>query len=181
MRLTQIQDTIRDMDFFGFNTEDSKPEPAISWTFPPSLTTYEFGGVTYSGIWPENMKVHRSLAEFKGIPVSGMFNDGRVLNFAGTTPSGVSFEYDTMALMATRTPDLVMMPTTVVSGLSHFTSLSGINFSLETSNWGSNPYIFAGLTQPVQFWQKDAGLEDFEHYPGHPGSDILVIRLDDRV
>ena len=175
------QYTIRDIDFFGFNTEDSKPEPAISWTFPPSLTTYEFGGVTYSGIWPENMKVHRSLAEFKGIPVSGMFNDGRVLNYAGTTPSGVSFEYDTMALMAERTPDLVMMPTTVVSGLSHFTSLSGINFSVETSNWGSNPYIFAGLTQPVAFWQKDAGLEDFEHYPGQPGSDILVIRLDDRV
>jgi hypothetical protein len=175
------QYTIRDMDFFGFNTEDSKPEPAISWTFPPSLTTYEFGGVTYSGIWPENMKVHRSIAEFKGIPVSGMFNDGRVLNFAGTTPSGVSFDYDTMALMATRSPDLVMMPTTVVSGMSHYTTLSGINFSLETSNWGSNPYIFAGLTQPVEFWQKDAGLEDFEHYPGQPGSDILVIRLDDRV
>ena len=175
------QYTLRDMDFFGFNTEDSKPEPAISWTFPPSLTTYEFDGITYSGIWPENMKIHRSLAQFKGIPVSGMFNDGRVLNFAGTTPSGVTFDYDTMALMAKRTPDLVMMPTTVVSGLSHFTSLSGINFSLETSNWGSNPYIFAGLTQPVEFWQKDVGLEDFEHYPGHPGSDILVIRLDDRV
>lgn len=175
------QYTIRDMDFFGFNTEDSKPEPAISWTFPPSLTTYTFGGVTYSGIWPENMKVHRSIAEFKGIPVSGMFNDGRVLNYAGTTPSGAVFEYDTMALMATRTPDLVMMPTTTVSGLSHFTSLSGINFSVETSNWGSNPYIFAGLTQPVDFWQKDAGLNEFEEYPGHPGSDILVIRLDDRV
>jgi len=175
------QYTIRDMDFFGFNTEDSKPEPAISWTFPPMLATYEFGGITYSGIWPENMKVHRSIAEFKGIPVSGMFNDGRVLNYAGTTPSGVTFDYDTMALMATRTPDLVMMPTTTVSGLSHFTSLSGINFSLETSNWGSNPYMFAGLTQTVQFWQKDAGLDEFEQYPGHPGSDILVIRLDDRV
>ncbi len=175
------QYTLRDMDFFGFDTEDSKPEPAISWTFPPSLTTYEFGGVTYSGIWPENMKVHRSIAEFKGIPVSGMFNDGRVLTFAGTTPSGVTFEYDTMALMAERSPDLVMMPTTTVSGLSHYTSLSGINFSVETSNWGSNPYIFAGLTQSVEFWQKDAGLDTFEHYPGHPGSDILVIRLDDRV
>jgi hypothetical protein len=175
------QYTLRDMDFFGFNTEDSKPEPAISWTHPPALTTYEFGGTTYSGIWPENMKVHRSIAEFKGIPVSGMFNDGRTLNFAGTTPSGVSFDYDTMALMATRTPDLVMMPTTTVSGLSHYTSLSGINFSVETSNWGSNPYIFAGLTQPVDFWQKDAGLDEFEEYPGHPASDILVIRLDDRV
>ena len=175
------QYTIRDMDFFGFNTEDSKPEPAISWTFPPSLTTYEFGGVTYSGIWPENMKVHRSTAEFKGIPVSGMFNDGRVLNFAGTTPSGVTFEYDTMALMAERTPNLVMIPTTTVSGMSHYTTLSGINFSLETSNRGSNPYIFAGLTQPVDFWQKDAGLDIFEQYSGHPASDILVIRLDDRV
>ena len=175
------QYTLRDMDFFGFNTEDSKPEPVISWTHPPALTTYEFGGVTYSGIWPENMKVHRSIAEFKGVPVSGMFNDGRVLNFAGATPSGVFFEYDTMALMATRTPDLVMMPTTVVSGMSHYTSLSGINFSVETSNWGSNPYIFAGLTAPVEFWQKDAGLEDFDLYLGHPGSDILVIRLDDRV
>ncbi|KKK80300.1 hypothetical protein LCGC14_2824870, partial [marine sediment metagenome] len=141
------QYTLRDIDFFAFDTEDSKPEPAISWTHPPSLTTYTFGGTTYSGIWPENMKVHRSLAEFKGIPVSGMFNDGRVLTFAGTTPSGVAFEYDIMALMATRTPDLVMMPTTTVSGLSHYTSLSGINFSVETSNWGSNPYIFAGLTQ----------------------------------
>ena len=175
------QYTIRDMDFFGFNTEDSKPEPAISWTFPPSLTTYEFGGVTYSGIWPENMKVHRSIMDFKGIPVSGMFNDGRVLNFAGTTPSGVSFDYGTMVLMATRTPDLVMMPTTTVSGFSHYTTLSGINFSLETSNWGNNPYIFAGLTNPVDFWQKDAYSDEFEEYPGHPASDILVIRLDDRV
>jgi hypothetical protein len=127
------------------------------------------------------MKVHRSIAEFKGIPVSGMFNDGRVLTFAGTTPSGINFDYDTMALMATRTSDLVMMPTTTVSGLSLYTTLSGINFSVETSNWGSNPYIFAGLTTPTEFWQKDAGLDVFEQYPGHPGSDILVIRLDDRV
>ena len=172
---------IRDFDFYGFTTEDSKPEPLISWTFPPILTAITFGDITISGWWPENMKVHKTLMQFKGIPISGMFNDGRVLNYGGTTPSGISLDYDIHALMATRTNELKIVPTTTVSGLSLFTVLSGITFSVETSNYGSNPYIFAGLTQPVSFYQKDAYEDIFTNYPGHPSSDILCIRVDDRL
>lgn len=172
---------IRDFDFYAFATEDSQPEPLISWTYPPMLSTYTFNGITYSGLWPENMKVHRTLNKFKGIPVSGMFNDGRTFTFTGTTPSGVNLDYGVMALMATRNPEVLIMPTETVSGLSLYTVASGIMYSLETTNRGTNPWIFLGTTQPIGFEQKDSGEDTFEQQPGFPGSDILVIRTDDRI
>ncbi len=173
--------TIRDFDFYAFATENSQSEPLISWTYPPILTTYTFNGITYSGMWPENMKVHKAINSYKGIPISGMFNDGRTFIFAGTTPSGINFDYGIMALMATRTPEVLIMPTATVSGLSLYTVASGIMYSLETTNKSTNPWIFLGTTQPIGFEQKDQGVNTFEQQPGFPNSDILVIRADDKI
>ena len=167
---------IRDFDFYGFTTEDSQSEPLISWTFPPLITT--ISGVTVR--WPENVKIHRKVNQFKGVPVSGMFNDGRTMLFTGTTASGVELEYDIYALLADRITDLVIMNTTVVSGYTTFATMSGVPFSVETTNMGYDPYIFAGLS-PAAFYQKDAYENNFTQYAGHPTSDIMSIRVDDRL
>jgi len=45
---------------------------------------------------------------------------------------------------------------------------------------GYDPYIFAGLS-PAAFYQKDAYENNFTQYAGHPTSDIMSIRVDDRL
>lgn len=179
---------VTDFDFYEFELEASKlNSPLVSHTRPPALCTFEFGGITYNPISPENFKVYDELT-WKGAPFSGCYNDVRTMTFRGSV-GDEDFEYGLYAVLPTRsgTIDIIdvanpIKATTFYNFNEDPEAVQLDTIQIETTNYWTNPYMWVAMgIDASTLQQKDAGVSTFEDQPGHPFAENTIIRCDDRV